>query len=650
MNTVDEIKNRLDIVDIVSENVKLRKSGKSYTGFCPFHANTRTPAFVVFPDTGTWRCFGECNEGGDIFRYVMKREGWDFKEALKYLAEKAGVKLEPLTPQRMEQNERSEHLRKLLEDAVTFYRSQLISTDPGRQALGYLVEKRGITENTAEVWGIGYAPQSWDATLNYLLSKGYPHQDVLDAGLVSERDDGSGVYDKFRHRLMFPIRDPSGGLAGFGGRILDPDDVPKFMNSPQTILFDKSHLLYGLDRARKAIRTASEAVIVEGYLDVVVVHQQGFANTVSPMGTALTEPQMRALKRYARRFVLALDPDAAGVKATLRGLEIARESLDRSEDLVFDARGLLHNEARLQADLRVSSLPDELDPDEIVLRDPEEWQRIIAEAKPIIFHVLETLCLGQDLGDPKVKSDIAARILPLIKDVPNPVERDAYRQQVARVLQVDESALMLLSGPGARPSSRHRRTAAQQREQPVTLHLLETSSREKIKAMELEVLSYLAREPEQQHRVSRYLHQEGLAPFSARDFTLTENQQAFEVIFSSVRQDNLEPEQYILENLPEELDFILETAGSELLTENHSDPEKSKAESALRELEETIRLVMQLRQLSVNAQINQLRFLQVDSEEPQDEKNQMALLGNLNQLIQLRGKLDKSLSKPIMNA
>jgi DNA primase len=648
MNTVDEIKNRLDIVDIVSENVKLRRSGKSYTGFCPFHANTRTPAFVVFPDTGTWRCFGECNEGGDIFRYVMKREGWDFKETLKYLAERAGVKLEPLTPQRVEQNERSDHLRKLLDDTVTFYRSQLISTDPGRQALAYLVEKRGITEKTAEIWGIGYAPRSWDATLNYLLSKGYTRQEALDAGLLSERENESGVYDKFRHRLMFPICDPSGGMSGFGGRILDPDDIPKFMNSPQTVLFDKGRLLYGLDRARKAIRTANEAVIVEGYMDVVVVHQQGFENVVSPMGTALTEPQMRALKRYTRRFVLALDPDAAGVKATLRGLEVARESLDRTDDPVFDARGLLHNEARLQADLRVSMLPDELDPDEIVLRDPAEWQRIITQAKPIIFHVLETLIQGQDISDPKIKSDIAARILPLVKDVPNPVERDAYRQQVARVLQVDESALMLATSPAARSVQRRRHAPAQQREQPVTPRLLETGAREKVKSMELEVLTYLARHPEQQHRVSRYLVKEELAPFSARDFSLTENQQAFEVIFSAVRQDGMEPEQYILENLPEELEFILETAGMDTSQENGADPEKSKAEAAQRELEETIRLVMQLRQLSVNAQINELRFLQAGAEDPQEAKDLSALLANLNQLIKLRGLLDKAISKTIL--
>jgi len=188
MNSIEEIKSRLDIVDVVSENVRLRKSGKNYIGFCPFHANTRTPAFVVFPDSGTWRCFGECNEGGDIFRYVMKREGWDFKEALKYLAERAGVRLEPLTPQRKEQNERSEYLRKLLEDAVIFYRAQLTTTDAGRQALAYLVEKRGITEQTAEIWGIGYAPSSWDAALNYLLAKGYAKEDILEAGLITEKE------------------------------------------------------------------------------------------------------------------------------------------------------------------------------------------------------------------------------------------------------------------------------------------------------------------------------------------------------------------------------------------------------------------------------------------------------------------------------
>ena len=382
MNAIEEIKNRIDIVDLISEDVKLRKSGKNYTGFCPFHTNTRTPAFVVFPDTATWRCFGECNEGGDIFRYVMKKEGWDFKEALRALAERAGVRLEPLTPQRKEEMARSDQLRRLLDDAVIFYRSQILQTEAGRKALEYLVEKRGIREDTAEGWGLGYAPDSWDAALNFFTGKGYPQQDLIDAGLVTERE-GGGVYDRFRHRLMFPIRDAGGRMTGFGGRVLNPDDIPKFINSPQTIIFDKSSVLYGLDHARKAIRKENQAVIVEGYLDVIVLHQEGFRNAVSPMGTALTEAHMRQLKRFTRRIVMALDPDAAGIKATLRGLEVAREALDRTAEMVFDARGLLHTEARLQADLRVSALPDELDPDEIVLRDPQEWRELIENAKPI---------------------------------------------------------------------------------------------------------------------------------------------------------------------------------------------------------------------------------------------------------------------------
>ena len=642
MNTVDEIKSRLDIVDIISEDIKLKRSGKNYTGFCPFHANTRTPAFVVFSDSGTWRCFGECNEGGDIFKYVMKKQGWDFREALKSLAERAGVKLEPLTPERKEQNERADQLRKLLEDAVIFYRHQLTQTEPGLKALEYLVEKRGITQKTAEVWGLGYAPAGWDTTLNYFLNKGYPQIDLMDAGLLSEKQEG-GVFDRFRHRLIFPIRDANGEMAGFGGRVLNPDDVPKFMNSPQSLLFDKSRLLYGLDRARKAIRTANQAVIVEGYLDVVVVQQQGFENIISPMGTALTEAQMRMLKRFTRRFVLALDPDAAGVKATLRGLEVARESLDHSSDVTFDARGLLHNEARLQADLRVSTLPEGMDPDEIVLRDPEEWKRIIEESKPIIYHVLDTLVKDQNINDPKTKSEIAMRILPLINDVPNPVERDAYRQQVARVLQVDESALLMLASQKTRPRRRLNQAEVARREvesrQPA-----ESSAQAKIGSMEKQVLAYLVDDPEKIYRINRWLQKESLDRLSLEDFSFTEYRQAAETVFKSITQDELDPAHYIQENISGELDFLLEKPA----TIQHGETEKEKKTASDRELEEVIRLVMQLRQSHVNGLINQLRFLQSSQEEPPDKKDQAARQENFMKLIKARGLLDKALAKPMI--
>jgi DNA primase len=221
MSEIDEIKARIDIADLVSETVDLRRAGRNYTGFCPFHANTRTPAFVVWPDTGTWRCFGECNDGGDIFKFVMKKEGWDFPTALKVLAERAGVDLRPPTPEQQEKAEENEHLRNLLEDAVTFYRHQLNNTPDGKKALAYL-QARGLDAETIEGFGLGYAPDSWDAVATYFQSKGYSEQMLLDAGLATERESG-GVYDRFRNRVVLPIRDERGRMAGFGARTLDPE-------------------------------------------------------------------------------------------------------------------------------------------------------------------------------------------------------------------------------------------------------------------------------------------------------------------------------------------------------------------------------------------------------------------------------------------
>ncbi|MBC7877304.1 MAG: DNA primase, partial [Anaerolineales bacterium] len=440
MSTIDEVKYKIDIVDLVSEaGVKLRHAGKNYTGFCPFHDNKHTPAFVVWPESGTWRCFGQCNEGGDIFKFVMKREGLDFKDALQKLADRAGVKVESFVSEKPEAKEANEHLRTLLEDAIIFYRTHLFNN---KEILAYLREKRGLTDSTIEIFGLGYAPHGYDNLLKHFSPKGYSQQELIDAGMLSARDEDKKHFDRFRNRIMIPIRDENGKMAGFGARIVDPNDIPKFLNSPETPIFSKGRLLYGLDRARKPIRANDQAVIVEGYLDVIALHQAGYENVVSPMGTALTEDQLRLLKKSSRRIVLALDPDTAGQKAVLRGLDAARSAMDREGELGFDARGLLRNEARLQADLRVASMPDDLDPDEIVARDKEEWKRLIENAKPIVTHVMDSLAAGQNLNDAKVKNQIAAQVLPLIEDLPSPMERDTYRQALARMLKVDERALM----------------------------------------------------------------------------------------------------------------------------------------------------------------------------------------------------------------
>ncbi len=613
MSSIEEIKDRVDIVDLVSETVQLRRSGKNYIGFCPFHENTRTPAFVVFPDSGTWRCFGQCNEGGDIFKFVMKKEGWDFKEALENLAARAGVQLRPRTPQDEARDEEHARLRELLEEAVTFYRHHLLNTAPGQKALEYLREKRGLTPETIERFGLGYAPGGWETATRHFLQRGYSREELVAAGLVTRRDDGR-IYDRFRNRITIPIRDARGRMTGFGARILDPEDFPKFLNSPQTELFDKGRLLYGLDLARKAIRQQEEAVIVEGYLDVIAVHQAGFANVVSPMGTALTEHHLRALKRLTRRIVLALDPDAAGDKATLRGLQVARQTLERSSDPVFDARGLLRHEARLQADIRVAALPDGLDPDEIVARSPQEWAALIQSARPVVVHVMETLAQGRDLDDPKVKTEIAAQVLPLIEDLPSPIERETYRQRLARLLRVDERALAgtRVSRRGAR--RRRPRTAQPPRgavspPPPVEAAPVRLPSH----LQSAHVLGVLLRRPDLLYHIDRALQAAGLGRLSAEDFPTAAHQSIFRVVADALNQDVLEPTAYLLDHLSEALQEVAEDLLKQDALLSGRPPGKRPTDEQL--LDDVLRTVLDMRRRDLNQRISHVRFLLEDTQQ-----------------------------------
>jgi len=630
MTAVDEIKARLDIVDIVSETVKLRRSGRSYTGFCPFHPNTKTPAFAVFPDSGTWRCFGQCNEGGDIFKFVMKREGWDFSEALRFLAERAGVTLESYTPEKKAEEDEHDRLRELLEEAARFYQYQLLKTPEGKPALDFLA-KRGVTPETIQAFELGYAPANYDAMTNHFGSMGYSSDDLLQVGLVVERESG-GVYDKYRNRVMFPIRNATDKITGFGGRILDPDDIPKFLNSPQTVLFDKSHLLYGLNLARKSIRTEDQVVIVEGYFDVILLHQAGFTNTVSPMGTALNEDQLRLLKKYSRRIVLALDADAAGEKATLRGLELARKALDRETELVFDAHGLLRHEARLQADVRVTTIPEGMDPDEVVLRDPEEWSKILASAKPIVVHVMETLAKDQNLEDAKVKSAVAAQVLPLIEDVPSSIERDAYRQQLARLLKIDERSL--LGNQRVHEKPRRRTTRVEEQIQPRGVKEEEHGVDKRIYHLEAHCLSLLLLYPHWYYDLERALKQAGLERFTDADFESSDHQQIMGLFFKAIAQDEMEALHYIGQNLP---DPLSERFGY------LSNPDLIKEKNEDKLFEDLVRTLINIRLIKINALLNQIRFLQADEEAVEEDKTDLHSL-TLKYTI-ARGKLDMALAK-----
>jgi DNA primase len=607
MSVIDEIKSKVDIVDLVSEaGVKLRHAGRNYTGFCPFHDNKHTPSFVVWPESGTWRCFGQCNEGGDVFKFVMKRENLDFKEALDKLAARTGVQVPSFTKHTPEQKDAHDKLRILLEDALIFYRTHLMSN---REILNYLHQKRGLSDLSIETFGLGYAPNSWDAALTHFTQRGYSQQDLAEAGLLSQRDSG-GFYDRFRNRIMIPIRDENGRMTGFGARIVDPNDMPKFLNSPETPVFLKGHLLYGLDRARKPIRTVDQAVIVEGYLDVIALHQAGYENVVSPMGTALTEHQLRMLKRFTRRIVLALDPDAAGQKAVLRGLDAARQAMDREGEMGFDARGLLREEARLQADLRVASMPDNLDPDEIVARNKQEWAGLIEKAKPIVTYVMETLAVGQNVMDPKVKNQIAAQVLPLIEDLPDPAERDTYRQQLARLLKVHESALTGGTQVNASRVKRPRAgqgTQSQQKQAPEKpKNALTLSSNNKVEAY---IIAVLVKKPELLYRLDRVLQEYGLLKLAVQDFEYTDHQMMFGLIREAVEQDNTEHHDFVVEAVPASLQSLLQELNLE--TEKFERMEEKL-------LEELLRGVIKLRRVAAGENLNQLRYLQEEAQQVGD--------------------------------
>ncbi len=440
MRVTDEIKSRLDIVDIVSETVSLRRSGRNLSGFCPFHENTRTPAFFVFPETQTWRCFGACAEGGDIFSYVMKQNGWDFREALQNLAPRAGVSLEEQKPVDKKKVAHEEKLADLVAAAGNYFHQLFLHAPQAAFARSY-VAGRAFTEETIATFQIGFALDAWDACRSHFNGQGYSDGELLEVGLLTENEEKGRKYDRFRNRLMIPIRGVDGRIVGFGARTLEKEGIPKYLNSPQTVLFNKSHILFGLDMAKRNIREARQAVIVEGYMDVIRAWQAGFGNVVAQMGTALTERQLQQLKRYTKRFILALDADAAGAQATLRSLQVARETLDREVEVKFDARGLVQHEGRLKADIRIVTMPAGKDPDDVIREDATAWSQLVEQAKPVVAYVIEVTTATLDMEDAKGKTAVAQQVIPLIKDIVDPVERDHYWQQLARALHIDERAL-----------------------------------------------------------------------------------------------------------------------------------------------------------------------------------------------------------------
>ena len=437
MSVVDDVKSRLDIVEVVGAYVKLTRSGRSYKGLSPFQ-NERSPSFFVFPETQTFKDFSS-GEQGDIFSFIMKKEGLTFGEALRELARRAGVELTQQSEQQRRSEDYDDRLRGAVTQAAEYFHQLLLSAPQAANCRVYLTEKRRLTDATINNWQLGYSLMDYHALSNTLTARGFTPQELVDAGLMVENDEGRR-YDRFRGRLIIPIRDEKGRVIGFGSRSLDGSE-PKYMNSPQTPIFDKGRLLFGLDRARTTIRNEASSVLVEGYMDVIGTHQAGFTNVVAGMGTSLTETQFKTLKRLAPRIVLALDPDAAGNRAVLRGVDVARETLDRDDTPTFNPRGIIQHESKLNADIRVAIMPDGLDPDELVLQSADRWRELIAAARPVVDHVIDTLLAGFDIEDPHGKSDAVKAVAPIVRDLADPVRRDYYTQQLARRLRIGPRAI-----------------------------------------------------------------------------------------------------------------------------------------------------------------------------------------------------------------
>ena len=452
MTVVDDVKSRLDIVDVISQRVPLQRSGNSFKANCPFHQE-KTPSFHVFPDRQSWRCFGSCATGGDVLSFVMKSGNLEFGEALRQMAQQTGVAL----PQRGE-NSRNEAAYKINEDTRAYFQRTLASAQ-GASTREYL-EQRGLDKQAIETFGIGLSPTDGESLKNHLIREGYTEEELSQTGVLRTGDDGV-AHDLFRGRLMFPIRDANGNLIGFGARTLDGSE-PKYLNSPQGPLFDKSRILYGMDRARTAVRKEG-AVIVEGYMDAIAAHQAGFENVVAQMGTALTEYQVDGIRRLTGKMTMALDQDAAGQNATLRSLDVVLQNFQTKAVSRSGPDGPTQTE---DSDPRVIIMPPGQDPDEVIHRSPSDWSKLVASAVPAITFRINSITSQTDLSTPEGKAKCVAEAAPFIHLLGGGIQQANAVELLANNLDVPiDTVKAALSRPSG---SRRTRQPAQQRTSAAT--------------------------------------------------------------------------------------------------------------------------------------------------------------------------------------
>lgn len=481
-DTVQQIKDRLSIVDVVSSYIKLEKTGKNFRAKSPF-SNEKTPSFYVSPDRGMYYCFST-NQGGDIFTFVEKLEGVGFKGALKILAERAGVELKPVRKGDVDELGR---LHALLEEATRFFEVHLGKM---KDAQEYIIE-RGLTQKSITTWRIGYAPLGWSTMLEYLKKRGFSEREMDKAGLIKKSEKGKGYYDRFRGRVVFPIFDPSGRVIAYSGRILPrasnsefKPEAAKYLNSPETELFSKSHVLYGYSFAKNAIRKFNCSILVEGQIDVVLSHQAGYTNTVAVSGTALTENQLSLLARLSNNVVVAFDADRAGVSSAGKGIALAL------------ARGM---------DVKVAALPKGTDPADLVRSGAELWREVVRNAKHVIDFYLDYL--GGEYTDPRrLRLAVGETVIPFLTSIPNRIDQAHFVSRVAERLKIGEMPIW----EEVKKHARKETVKSDGGVQPAKVNLLERFRRQTIEERLAVLILWQKKKPEGERSIDVALLEERL--------------------------------------------------------------------------------------------------------------------------------------------
>jgi DNA primase len=579
-SVLDEVRNSVNIVSLISEYVALKKRGRNHVARCPFHTE-KTPSFNVNEDKQIFHCFG-CGVGGDIFKFIMQIEQLAFPEAVRFVAERHGIALpQPVARHDAETGIDTDVLHKVMEESALFYYQSLLGPE-GKSPLGYL-EGRGVSRESIDRFKLGYSPGTGNSLLSHLQKRGFPAKALEECGLIKHSEDGGRIYDAFRNRIMFPITDIRGRVIAFGGRALG-DHQPKYLNSPETRLYNKSRNLFGLSYSRGGVQKADFAVLVEGYMDFLIPFQHGIDNLVASLGTSLTPQQVKLLGRYTREVVVSYDPDSAGLAATQRSLDLFLEE---------DFR------------VRVFRLPEGLDPDAFVRSAgvKEYWNRL-RDAAPYLDFVLETALKRQSRpGDPKSKIQVLNEVLPYLAKIPNAVERSDYVFRFARKLQIEDQQLLA----EVKRAAQEKKTRL--RETPLV-------SRESMKLAEKRLLQFLLNFPSLQPRIFPLCSGEdfaGLLTERIFDALLSEYQRGGESSFEGLhRLFAGEAEQVMLAQLQ-----------MEDVPENFSE---ETAESFLYALR-TIKLETKKREILTNI---------ADAVERKDEKM-------LNQLIAERVQIDRAL-------